>query len=317
MPNSNSSGAPTKREVPSIHGTFRTANTGKGHQNLQALAEQRQAIWQPLASGQFSFLDLGCGTGRSIAFGERMFGKGPGLGVDRSQEKISIAQRDGFTAICADITQIAAPAKCVSFCSMIHFLEHLKSLETAHAVLALAAEFARDFLFIRHPSFEHIDYLAGLGLKLAWTHWSGHRNMMRLDDFRDFFAEMGWTDYDILPRGAIQDASNAAIVPLRAPIDTVRYDPSGHGRKPHITFDLPVWSEFDLLIRINPRMRDSDWHHLVSSLHKMSDDPCRDQLTNGKPTRRGKIVTFGAKSRQRLLQRLARIWRGRRSSSDE
>ena len=33
---------------------------------------------------------------------------------------------------------------------------------------------ANEFVFIKGPTFENMDYLAGLGFRITWTNWIGH-----------------------------------------------------------------------------------------------------------------------------------------------
>lgn len=154
--------------------------------------ELNHKLLEELVRGNFEFVDLGCGTGESIGFCERKFKHRPGIGFDISEKKIEGARINGQTAVLADVTQTEFPKGCVSFCTMMDFLEHLFSLEAAITMLERAGRLARDFLFIRHPSFEDIDCLANCGLKLDWTDWKGHRNMMLLDDFHSVFKSLGW-----------------------------------------------------------------------------------------------------------------------------
>jgi SAM-dependent methyltransferase len=142
---------------------------------------------------------------------------------------------------------------------MCDFLEHLPDEAAAGRVLKTFARAARHFLFIRHPSFDDVEYLRDLGLKLGWTDWSSHTNMMRTKDFRRLFAELGWGDYVIVPHGEILDSLHPAIVPLSAPINTEEHDDALFGRKPRIEFDPPVYAKFDIFVRLNPGLDDETW----------------------------------------------------------
>ena len=147
---------------------------------------------------------------------------------------------------------------------MVCFLEHLPDAATAARVLDRLAVAARDFLFIRHPSFDDVAYLAGLGLKFTWTDWSSHPNMMTTGDFRRLFAERGWTDYRILPHMGYTDSDHPSIVPLGAPTDTMAYDEAAHGPKPRVAFDRTVYAKFDIFVRLDPALPDDRWSRIAS-----------------------------------------------------
>jgi hypothetical protein len=150
---------------------------------------------------------------------------------------------------------------------MCDFLEHLHSKESAIDILERAGSIAKDFLFIRHPSFEDIDYLKAFGLKLDWTHWSGHKNMMLIEDFQQIFRSLGWNTFVVLPQKQILDSSHPAVVPFSAPIDTVRYDENLHGPKELVYFNKPVWTQFDIFVRLNDRMNEERWKRVVHTFH--------------------------------------------------
>jgi hypothetical protein len=53
---------------------------------------------------------------------------------------------------------------------------------------------------IRHPSFEHEEYLASLGLKQYWTDWPGvHTAHIRLHEFVAMAARIGVYDFTVRP----------------------------------------------------------------------------------------------------------------------
>src|SRR4051812_13557296 len=121
-----------------------------------------------LASGRYAFVDLGSGVGGSIQHCVRRFDRGAGIGIEVGKADLEAARRAGLDVIEADVRTAAPLERSVSFVSMMDFLEHLPDLAASDAVVERFARAARDFLFIRHPSFEDIDYLAGLGLKIVW-----------------------------------------------------------------------------------------------------------------------------------------------------
>src|SRR6185369_10144821 len=123
---------------------------------------------------------------------------------------------------------------------------------------------SRDFLFVRHPSFDDIEYLAQFGLKFGWTDWSSHPNMMTTDDFRRIFETLGWHDYRIVPHMGYTDSTHPSIVPASAPRDTEVYDEALHGPKPFVRFDHTVYAKFDIFVRLNPALPDDAWRRIAS-----------------------------------------------------
>ncbi|MDP6959743.1 MAG: class I SAM-dependent methyltransferase, partial [Planctomycetota bacterium] len=110
-----------------------------------------------LVQGKFGFIDGGCGSGGSLEYCEKTFGRGPGIGFDSSSQKIDLAQASGYTVYKADMASVSLPNKCVSFVSFLDVLEHLPDIQTAEKILKNMGTVARDFIFIRHPSFEDME----------------------------------------------------------------------------------------------------------------------------------------------------------------
>ena len=205
-----------------------------------------------LSTRRYAFIDAGCGEGDSTDQLLRRFGRAPGLSLDWYRPAVDAALARGFDARYCNLLEdgLALPAGCVEYAAAMDVLEHLPTQRDAETVLARLATAARDFLFIRHPSFEDVDYLARRGVKLNWTDWSSHPNPMRLDDFRRIFAAFGWRDYAILPHMNYTDSSHLSVLPLAAPTDTLKYDPERHGPKPEVAFDRPVYGKFDIFVRL-------------------------------------------------------------------
>jgi hypothetical protein len=222
------------------------------------------ALIEELRAGKYAFIDAGCASGGSIDHCERRFGARPGLGLDWYGSDLELARQRGYTVAHCDMTTVELPEKCVAFASMMDFLEHLPDETAAQKVLENLAHASRDFLFIRHPSFEDIEYLAGFGLKLGWTDWKSHSNMMRIDDFRRLFDRLGWRDFLIYPDMPFFDSNAEPIVPLAAPQDLMSYDAALHGPKPFVEFDRPVYGQYNIFVRLNPMMAEEEWRRLVS-----------------------------------------------------
>jgi hypothetical protein len=207
-------------------------------------------LLQQLAAGEFDFIDLGAGTGESITKAQKKFQAGPGIGFDLDAAKVTTAQARGIPMLVQDVTKMAHLSKCVSFVTMMDFLEHLYSRQAAKEVLQAAVETARDFLFIRHPNFDNDEYLAQFGLKFAWSDWTGHQNMMTVNEFHQVFRQLGGLESVVIPRKQVLDSSHRSIVPLSAPTDTIYYDEKEHGKKEKVFFEIPVYTQFDIFVRV-------------------------------------------------------------------
>jgi len=224
-----------------------------------------QRAIEHLAAGEFEFIDLGCGTGGSTGHCARRFASGRPLGIEIDAADVAEARSAGYVVAQADVALTSVPERSVRFVSAMDFLEHLPDAETSCEVLERFAGAARDFVFIRHPSFEDIDYLASLGFKLCWTDWNDHPTMMRIEDYERLFARLGWTEYAIVPRLLIADSASDQIVPLSAPADTQVYDSRGHGPKALVQFDRPVFTQFDIFIKRDLTITGDAWRSIVFS----------------------------------------------------
>ena len=225
-----------------------------------------ESVRRRLLAGEFAFVDGGCGSGGSIAYCEKIFKRGRGIGFDSSAAKIEKARGAGHEAYQADLTAIDLPPKSVEFVSLLDFLEHLPHVDLARAVVSNMQKVARDFIFIRHPNFEDVEYLKALDLKLDWTDWHGHRNMMTLDDLALLIRDLGLPAPTIFGQKPIADSHHPSIVPLSAPRDTVGYDATRHSPKEKLCFDRPIYSQFDVFVRLDPALSDDEWRRVTGSV---------------------------------------------------
>jgi hypothetical protein len=217
-----------------------------------------------LAAGKYAFIDGGCADGASLSHCERRFGKRPGLGLDWYSVDLEVARSRGFAVAHCNVITEEFPESCVAYASMLDFLEHLPDEASAVTVMRKLAGAARDFIFIRHPSFEDVDYLAQLGMKITWTDWTSHPNMMRIADYRRVFTSLGWDDYVIVPHMRLDDSLHPAIVPIDAPVDAQKYDAARHGRKAATGFDHPIYAKYDIFVRLNRNLDDATWRKTTS-----------------------------------------------------
>ena len=245
-----------------------TSRISQSESPIQAARKVRRVnasqVWRELRTGRFAFIDCGCGSGGSLSHCERRFGKRPGLGLDWYEVDLDIARSQGFAVVHCDVMSVELPAKCVGYSSMLDVLEHLPDEASAVGVMEKLALASKDFLFIRHPSFDDMEYLAKFGLKLTWTDWTGHTNMMKIADFQRVFKILGWNDYVIIPHMPFENSTHPAIVPISAPIDTLEYNAEQHGPKGEVRFDRPIYGKFDIFVRLNPNFDEETWRLTAS-----------------------------------------------------
>ncbi|RJP61931.1 MAG: class I SAM-dependent methyltransferase [Ignavibacteriales bacterium] len=223
-------------------------------------------ISELLSTEKFDFIDAGCGTGGSISYCKNLFGLKYGIGFDLNEEKINKAKSAGYSTYYANILEINFPPNCVSYASMMDFLEHLPNMQYAEQILFMLGFASKDFLFIRHPNFDDMDYLRNFGLKLTWTDWSGHTNMMKISDFIILFNKFGWLNYRIFPRTLITDSNHTAIIPLDAPRNLNSFDQIENGQKDFIEFDKPLYTQYDILIKLNDKMPEDEWNRITNKV---------------------------------------------------
>jgi hypothetical protein len=217
-----------------------------------------------LEAGRYAFADLGSGRGGSLRHCARRFERAPGIGFEIDASDAAAARRGGLDVVTADATALRLPERSVELLSAMDFLEHLPNARVASDVLRTCARAARDFVFIRHPSFEEMAYVESLGVRFCWTDWSEHPNMMLLEDYERLFEAWGWHEYAIVPRKLHVDASDDEMTPLTAPRDTEEYDPVAHEPKPLVRFDRPLFSQFDIFVRLG-ETSDDEWKRIVTT----------------------------------------------------
>lgn len=201
---------------------------------------------------QVDLLDLGAGIGGSLASAEKRFGGVVGLGIERNARKVQEAQSAGRRVLEGDLFDVPAGAE-VRFSVFDNVLEHLPDLDSVRAALAKALEITTHAVYIRHPSFEHEDYLRGLGVKQYWTDWSGHPSHIRIADFLAMFEGLGALSIEIHPVQRAWSTADATMLPVNAPANRHEYDPQLDGPKPdEIRFDRPIHAAWDLLVRCAP-----------------------------------------------------------------
>lgn len=224
-----------------------------------------ETIYQDIRTGRYDFADFGSCEGGSIDYCMRRFNAPRGLGIDILQNEVDKMRCRGFDALCADITTFDCPTASFRFVSMMDFLEHLPDFDVVERILASAKRIARDFLFIRHPSFEDEHYLRAVGLKQYWTDWpgpGGHTAKMTVADFARIFDKLDLTQYTFFFRNPAYDSSDPAILPHDAPQNQHHYSESDHGPKPFTQFPRPLYGQIDIFVALRP-IYPADWQRIT------------------------------------------------------
>lgn len=205
-----------------------------------------------------------------MRFAQQKLGGSRGVGLDIDQKKVDASRRAGFDAQLADVTGIDATSTgTVRFVTMMHFLEHLYTLEMAQKCIRSACSIADEFVFIRQPFFDADDYLAGLGLRLYWSHWHGHRNHMKAGDFQgileDLLAQGQIRRFILFNRTKIADSDNPCVHPLSSPINQHQWEAGKHDPKEYCVFHTPVYREIGAVIHTRaPRLDEKPRRCLLS-----------------------------------------------------
>jgi hypothetical protein len=190
-------------------------------------------------------LDLGCGTGGSIAFAKQEFGGSEFLGItDREAE----AERaDGYSVIVGDMAKIDFPA--CRYVTALHSFEHLPSYDVFCSVLKRAVNAASEFVYFVVPNFDSDDELAKAGLKLAWSYYTGHTLKLTQALIHKALLPLN-LPYTLTAYGEVLNSYHNEVLPLSAPVDTVYYSVE-LGVKPFVEF-TNVCREYRCMLRVNP-----------------------------------------------------------------
>ncbi len=206
---------------------------------------------------KYDFLDLGSKNGGSINYCAKRYRRSSnpedyakGIGIDINPKSVAKARAAGFDTIEQDILKLDINHK-FRFVSALDFLEHMPGVAAAEKIVNKMSELATDFLFIRHPSFEDVEYLKELGLKITWTDWDAHSAPIKLYDYAEMFNKLGLRQYCFNFKGDLVNSDNEYVVPLDAPVNTLKYD-KDLGKKKKVKFDKKVFSQIDIFVALRP-----------------------------------------------------------------
>jgi hypothetical protein len=198
---------------------------------------------------ELDFIDIGCGIGGSIDWAKYVFGGEKYLGIDNRYDECQLAEKNGYNVIFADITSDDCILPKCKYITMIHFLEHLKNEEEVFIVLNKALNSVSEFICIKGPSFESVEYLKKLGFKITWTDWIGHPTPVTKDMLFRLLKKCGVNEsqieFKLLMK--IEDTSSNEIIPLSSPTDIIVYD-NYLGEKELLKLDN-VYREIYLIIK--------------------------------------------------------------------
>jgi hypothetical protein len=202
----------------------------------------------------YDFVDFGAGKGGSMRFAQRVLRGHSGLAIDKSESKVSKIRELGFDAAHCDATKVE-PIGTVRFSLMSHFLEHLPSLAVSLRCLRTAVLLSTEFVYIQQPWFGSDAYLEGLGLKLYWSDWHGHRNHMQAEHLTTYLEalrlERRIAAYTVWSFHRVEDSSDPCLLPLSAPPDQFAWDAEAHASKPLAVFNQPVFRELRCFISVS------------------------------------------------------------------
>jgi hypothetical protein len=177
---------------------------------------------------------------------------------------VDSVRRAGFDALNLDPFEVDFPEHSFRYASIVNYFHFMPGVEVVEIVLAKARRWARDFLYVRTPSFEDEAYLRSIGLKLFWYDWRDLRLHLRMDQFFAIFQLLGLHQYNVVMRYPALSSDVPSFLPLTAPPDQVEYDPLLHGPKPHVAFVKPVFEQIDILVALRPFDAD-EWRSVIDA----------------------------------------------------
>lgn len=168
----------------------------------------------------FDFIDVGSSKGGSVEFCIAKFGKN-GYGIDIDARKVAQAREAGFDVRPMSIDEVTDKAK---WCSALHVIEHLHSRAEAVDMLRHMKRIGCN-LYVTLPYFDSDGYLYKNGLKPYWSDWRGHRYQPSSLELHNIIRDFGWKGKVEFYK-PILHSNEPDIIPLSAPIDSMKYDPS-------------------------------------------------------------------------------------------
>lgn len=241
-------------------------------QSEEELTKGNEPYLEAVRQGKLDFFDMGCGSGGSIEWLQHAFGMKKGAGIEMRPLRVIEGRKLKRKLIFGNALELDLPEKCVSFTSMMDVLEHLNNIKDTAQLVGSAARLSRDFVFIRHPNFDCINDMKKYGLRAAWTSWTCHRNPIKIKEFEEMLLGLGLNDFNIIPINPILDSGDHWIVPDDCHANTNVYVPNSElARKESVLFRQPLWTHYDIYIRLNPKWSIEKWISITgNSLTKVA-----------------------------------------------
>lgn len=202
------------------------------------------------------FVDLGSGEGGSIEWSQNKFGGKSHLGINNRLKECEIANSKGYNVIFGDIVNDDFPN--ARYFTMLHVLEHLKTEEDVEKVIIKSVNAAQEFVFIKGPYFDCIDYLKSYDFKLTWTDWIGHSVAITTDLLKSILHKHN-LKYEIGYLHPVIDSRSSEIIPITSPVDIIIYN-ENLGEKKYVTFQN-VYREIYCFININC----ANWENIIKT----------------------------------------------------
>jgi hypothetical protein len=180
------------------------------------------------------------------------------LGIDRKDEYRNEVTQKGYEFLAADIISPAFVWPAADYYLAWDFLEHLPDRERSKKVVVEMCRHATAGIWLRLPSFEQDSAigegaLKKHGLRFAWSRWTGHRSHFLIEDaleaLNDGLKNAEWS-HRLDQKKLINDSNHPDIVPIDAPVGTVKYEPE-LGPRPWVQFTPPVVGQWELIASIH------------------------------------------------------------------
>lgn len=214
-----------------------------------------------------------------MAFADRLFGGGRGLGIDIDPKRVETAMAAGQAAIVADATRARLDGR-VRFAIMSHFLEHLPGIAEARRCLLAAANCTSDFILVQQPYFDADGYLLDRGLKFYWSDWVDHKlHLTSIQIFailRAMLAMGVLAGFVIGRRKPVLDSSDPCIHSLASAPEQHDWSADRHPPKPTVAFDGNVFREVFAFAMLH---QDAE-KHLAIFLKKRAGEVVFDSRTS-------------------------------------
>jgi hypothetical protein len=273
---------------------FESLRQSTGAERSAALCVARSKNPVAVSMHRYAVVDLGTRKGTAIdefrrfAASNHVPAPSPTLclGIDWNEQCRTEVTQKGYEFLAANIISPDFVWPEADHYLAWDFLEHLPDREWSKKVLIQMCRHATAGIWLRLPSFEQ-DSVTGEralkkhGLRFAWSHWSGHPSHFLVEDAMQALHEglkyAQWS-HRLEQRKLIHDSNHPDVVPIQAPINTVKYDPN-LGMRPQVQFVPPIVGEWELIVSIQRRASEPQ-PGAFGAAHVTSQDEPRGFVTH-------------------------------------